>query len=486
MFSRIKLLSAYLTLLSIPIVYGQTVANPVFQIQNWVGFTSTSITNDNLGLDEVAFSLQFQTINVGSDYNSADHECGTAATCGPRRYVVNLDYACNATFNATTLEAANGNVFAAAHNISHKAVGLISRGGNCNWTEKVTIAQSIAAATQLPLDAIIIYDNQRYTNYTDDLLDNTGPIQPPTYGELPADQNATTMFDNDLNVGALTMAVYFASNEFGQALAQNVSIASTNSMNNTNKQIWVWTPILGYSNDNSFSTMLAASKGYLSYIIGLAAIFLVGAILLRWWRIRRLREQMAQRGDLEPGIAMRNRHPKVHPLPVDILNTYPVESYSPEKIKNNSCAICLDDFLTDKNTVRVLPCRHGFCTGCIDPWLTDKSPYCPICKYDCLPAELREHANLVEQNPVLGSSSPFTTPSAAAAAALATDDESTNHSIHSAPPPPFEEHQPNTNEAESSEHAREASTLAATATPNNLQESNPSDSNPTDSKPAAA
>lgn len=74
---------------------------------------------------------------------------------------------------------------------------------------------------------------------------------------------------------------------------------------------------------------------------------------------------MAQRGDLEPGIAMRNRHPKVHPLPVDILNTYPVETYSPEKIKNNSCAICLDDFTTDKNTVRVLPCRHGFCTGCI-------------------------------------------------------------------------------------------------------------------------
>lgn len=87
--------------------------------------------------------------------------------------------------------------------------------------------------------------------------------------------------------------------------------------------------------------------------------------MLRWWRIRRLRDQMVQRGDLEPGIALRNRQPKVHPLPVDILNTYPVELYNQEKIKNNSCAICLDDFVPDKNTVRVLPCRHGFCTGCI-------------------------------------------------------------------------------------------------------------------------
>lgn len=276
MFSRIKLLCAFLSLFSIPIVYGQTLANPVFQIQSWVNFTSTSINDNNLDVDEVGFSIQFQTINVANDIEHANHDCGPSATCGPRRYVVNLNDACNATYNATLLQAMNGNVYAATQNISHNVVGLISRAGGCHWTEKVANAQNIATTTKLPMDAIIIYDDQRYTNYTDDLQVNDGPIQPPPYSDLPANQNASNMPDNDLNVGALMIAVYFASNEFGQALAQNVSIASNNSMNNTLKQVWVWTPILGYSTDNSFSTMLAASKGYLSYIIGLAAIFLVG------------------------------------------------------------------------------------------------------------------------------------------------------------------------------------------------------------------
>lgn len=58
----------------------------------------------------------------------------------------------------------------------------------------------------------------------------------------------------------------------------------------------------------------------------------------------------------------------------------------------------------------------------LDPWLTDKSPLCPICKYDCLPPDLRKNADLVEQNNAvqLGAASPFNTPSAAAAAALAS------------------------------------------------------------------
>lgn len=74
---------------------------------------------------------------------------------------------------------------------------------------------------------------------------------------------------------------------------------------------------------------------------------------------------MARRGDLEHGVALRNRTTKVHPLPVDILNTYPVQSYDPSVVKNGSCAICLDDFTPDKTNIRVLPCGHGFCTGCI-------------------------------------------------------------------------------------------------------------------------
>jgi len=253
------------------------------------------------------------------------------------------------------------------------------------------------------------------------------------------------MTDNNIMTGALTIAVYFASNAYGTSLLQKVNAANAASVTD-NKEVWLFRPILYptcWTNcPDALTTMLAASKGYLSYIIGLAAIFLIAAIVLRWWRMRRFREQMARRGDLEHGVALRNRTTKVHPLPVDILNTYPVQSYDPSVVKNGSCAICLDDFTPDKTNIRVLPCGHGFCTGCIDPWLTDKSPLCPICKHDCLPPELRLNADLVEQNNhlQLGSASPYTSPSAAAAAALATssiaETPSTSVEVHAPTTPP--------------------------------------------------
>jgi hypothetical protein len=81
--------------------------------------------------------------------------------------------------------------------------------------------------------------------------------------------------------------------------------------------------------------------------------------------MRRFSQQLATRGDVERGIPMQSRLAKVHPLPVDILNTYPIEKYSPSIVKNGSCAICLDDFTPEREDIRVLPCGHGFCTGCI-------------------------------------------------------------------------------------------------------------------------
>jgi hypothetical protein len=279
MFSKVKLLYTCSSLLLVPIVYGQSMANPVFQIQNWVNLTSTSLDGGKVSVDQVAFSQQFQSINITNDYDTANNDCGTDVICGPTRFVINFDYACNATVNSSMLQTTNENIFAAVHNSPHKAIALISRGGNCNWTQKVTTAQTIATTIQLPLDAILIYDNNVYANSTDEIENvNDGSVQTPTYpsNALPNIQNVSYMQDNDLNASALTVAVYFASNEFGRNLAQNVSLDSNNSLNSNYKQVWVITPILGTIQNNSFSSMLAASKGYLSYIIGLAAIFLVG------------------------------------------------------------------------------------------------------------------------------------------------------------------------------------------------------------------
>jgi hypothetical protein len=55
----------------------------------------------------------------------------------------------------------------------------------------------------------------------------------------------------------------------------------------------------------------------------------------------------------------------------------------PEYIINNSCVICLDEFM-DGQTVKLLPCKHGFCANCIESWLSDRSDLCPICKRSIL------------------------------------------------------------------------------------------------------
>jgi len=56
---------------------------------------------------------------------------------------------------------------------------------------------------------------------------------------------------------------------------------------------------------------------------------------------------------------------------------------NPDFIHNTSCVICLDEFM-DGQSVKVLPCSHGFCSNCIQSWLTDRSDLCPICKRSIL------------------------------------------------------------------------------------------------------
>eukprot|EP00465_Bigelowiella_longifila_P007336 CAMPEP_0185255678 /NCGR_PEP_ID=MMETSP1359-20130426/4756_1 /TAXON_ID=552665 /ORGANISM="Bigelowiella longifila, Strain CCMP242" /LENGTH=325 /DNA_ID=CAMNT_0027839795 /DNA_START=377 /DNA_END=1354 /DNA_ORIENTATION=+ len=45
---------------------------------------------------------------------------------------------------------------------------------------------------------------------------------------------------------------------------------------------------------------------------------------------------------------------------------------------NSTCVICLEDFESGES-IKVLPCKHGFHTQCIMPWF-ERSGDCPICK----------------------------------------------------------------------------------------------------------
>ncbi|OGM49086.1 RING finger domain protein [Aspergillus bombycis] len=62
----------------------------------------------------------------------------------------------------------------------------------------------------------------------------------------------------------------------------------------------------------------------------------------------------------------------------------------PPKLKRLShsqttCAICLEDFVPHKSTVRELTCNHIFHVECIDASLTRNSCLCPMCKKSVLP-----------------------------------------------------------------------------------------------------
>jgi len=57
----------------------------------------------------------------------------------------------------------------------------------------------------------------------------------------------------------------------------------------------------------------------------------------------------------------------------------PILTYSEDKIHNNNCCICIEDF-EERDAIKVLPCGHGYHPACIDKWLTDHSDLCPMCK----------------------------------------------------------------------------------------------------------
>ncbi|KAI7904712.1 uncharacterized protein BX663DRAFT_503264 [Cokeromyces recurvatus] len=386
-----------LLLLLISPICAIKVPNPIF----WERSFTMNITNDNSigtlipSTSNMVTCQDFQGIHL--DINSRN---------APDRIVFNFEESCQSSnMSINTIQQINAYGIEAPAIKNAQKIALVKR-GNCKWSEKISVVNHLALSNNISITAVFIYDNITYgDNITISRIPVTGSgsLSPPTYPTpLPADRSVLNMSDNDLEFsGPSTTAVYFIPFIYGNRFVERIK-QSYNASNPTMRQYWLLTPYLeevswGYSSADNF---FATGRGYLSYIIALAAVFLIAVIFFRWWKIRRMRADYpnGMNGTANNnGFHMQQRVNHLDPLPVEIVNSLPIDTYSPDLIKNVNCAICLEDFVPGKNDIRILPCGHGFCVLCIDPWLTQKSTMCPICKWDCLPTEMRKERNLQQQ-----------------------------------------------------------------------------------------
>ncbi|KAG2215465.1 hypothetical protein INT45_001825 [Circinella minor] len=375
-------------------VTSQSAENPAFW-QAPRSFNSTSALQDDQSNMHIAISQDFQSIHVGDD-----------SRYQIRRLVVDYSDSCRST-NTTieSLEQLNNNNLRWGMIPRTPTIALIRR-GHCNWSEKIQVAHTISTSNNMRLSAILIYNNETTDAGSYQLYNRNDLGQSFVYRDpLPSNRNISFMNDNDLmsSTTNLPMSVYFAPASYANQFISNKSNENTDT-----KVFWQLTPLLlplssttgtgnpGNADENGDGSPF--SRGYLSYVIALAAIFLValfaGVIFLRWWRVRQMRDQREYEAQLTQHALNMQMRMQAKPLPVDIVNSIPISKYTSETVKNTNCAICLEDYEEDKNEVRILGCGHGFCVLCIDPWLTQKSTMCPICKWDCLPPELQNQEHI--------------------------------------------------------------------------------------------
>ncbi|RUP50721.1 hypothetical protein BC936DRAFT_137956 [Jimgerdemannia flammicorona] len=227
-----------------------------------------------------------------------------------------------------------------------------------------------ASFAGLILTGVILYDNQTDLSITSRVLSSNA-------------WNISIYPDNDIDssIAALGNAqnfywvpTVFIGNSLGLALH---NLAFNGSV--------YWRPgSRDFVRIRMFNSSAAANTGgfWMSFLKNwVPGIVMAGITMLLATLIFRLHRRYIRRLIRRRRIQARN----LCMLPKDVLDTFIVRLYDVEATKNQSCAICLDDFIEGESTVRVLPCGHGFCVECIDPWLSTKTAQCPICKFDCSP-----------------------------------------------------------------------------------------------------
>lgn len=171
---------------------------------------------------------------------------------------------------------------------SAQNMALVKR-GHCNWSEKISIVSKLSAQNRLNITAVMIYDNNTHINDSDIQVSSTaingvGSVSPPEFSTpLPPSRDILNFTDNDLH-SSNDPVVYFVPYKYGQTFINRLN-AMYNASNPTIRDYWLITPYFeqvtwGFSSTDSF---FATGKGYLSYIIALAAIFIIGKVDTYIW-----------------------------------------------------------------------------------------------------------------------------------------------------------------------------------------------------------
>ncbi|KAI8071440.1 hypothetical protein BC940DRAFT_294460 [Gongronella butleri] len=381
--------------LCIPAALAQTISNPSFGQIN-ATFANASAPPGSAA-SVLAQSLYFQTAYANDIVTSILHSDYNLKALP----LFDFGQACDGNMTASGLN--NGTFNSKPILQGMRKLALVQRGG-CLWSQKLANVNALSLNANLSVVSILLYDNTTAPSQpTFNLTDMSGMSwSVPAYASpLPTSSNISFMQDNDLPPsGPTRLNIYYVSNDFGQWLI-NVLYAGLASYQSPSLPFYYAYAVILLDSSSSGS----GSSVYLSWVIALGAVFLVALaallIFFRWWRIRQRRDQREYDQMLEERNAIMLQRRKKKPLPEEVVKSFPVIPYSEQDVRNASCAICLDDY-EPETKVRLLPCGHGFCEDCIDPWLLRKSTLCPVCKFNCMPEELRDsaHAAADENNAI--------------------------------------------------------------------------------------
>lgn len=178
------------------------------------------------------------------------------------------------------IQTLNNNSILAGGIIYSQKIALVKR-GNCNWSEKLTTVQDLSNANNLHVTAMVVYDNESYANISIErtYVYGTASVDTPEYSTpLPAERNVVNMSDNDLLFSSNSKtSVYFIPLVYGELFIQRLN-DSFNPNNPTLRDYWMLSPLAIDPNQNSPSRdgFFGEGRAYISYIIALGAIFVIG------------------------------------------------------------------------------------------------------------------------------------------------------------------------------------------------------------------